>query len=588
MNTPKNIETNKAHLNLTRWRRCILVLVGFVTVVAGFYAVEDWRGKRAWEKCKREIEAKGESVDWSAFIPPPVADEQNFFKAPKMAEWLTGRGATEFSKAIGQMPVAKDPIVIADITVIHADPKAPLKGSDILVQIDDPEASTKTEAFIKNVLGRFAIGSMNFTFFDRSPDQQHISTIFVQSEKSFSGLDLQKLFAPGRAIFSVGGKGGSAADFKIETVAIDSFRLVSNSGFYLAADYLRWCDEIDPHFEPIRTALSRPFARMEGDYEHAFNSPIPNFVTLRQISQTLSQRAQCYLLLNQPDKALEQLTLIHNLCRTLEARPSGKPMTLVAAMINVAIQGVCVNVVADGLRLHAWHDAELKVLEAQLEEVTLPLLVQTAFQSERAAECQLFEQSSARELAKIFDSKFKDNDFWQRCRSPFYLVMLTVPRGWRQQNMVLDATILQQLVDCVNSPRGRIWPQRADAFATFESRYMDPLPYQFLAAMALPNFTKAISTTARNQTYVNCCYMACALERYRLANERFPEDLKALMPAYAGTIPVDIISGEPLHYGRREDGFSLYSLGWNERDDGGVVGDTVTDGDWVWSYPLKF
>ncbi len=524
MNNSPNIETNNPHLNLTRWRRRLLVLVGFITVVAGFYAVEDWRGKRAWEKCKREIEAKGESVDWNAFIPPPVLDEQNFFKAPKMAEWLTGRGATELSKAIGQLPVAKDPIVVADIAVIHADPKAPLKGSDLLIQIDDPEAPTKTEAFIKNVLGRFTVGSMKFTLLDRSPDQQHISTIFVQSEKSFSGLDLQKLFAPGRAFFSVGAKDGRAADLKIETVAKDSFRLVSNSGFYLAADYLRWCDEIDPHFDPIRAALSRPFARMDGDYEHAFNSPIPNFVTLRQISQTLCQRAQCYLVLNQPDKALEQLTFIHNLCRTLEARPSGKPMTLVAAMINVAIQGVYVNVVADGLRLHAWHDAELKVLEAQLEEVSLPPLLQTSFQSERAAECQLFEQSSARELAKMFDSKFKDNDFWQRCRSPFYLVMLTVPRGWRQQNMVLDAMILQQLVDCVNSPHGRISPQRANAFTTFESKLRGPLrPYQFLASMALPNFMKAISTMGRNQTYVNCCYLACALERYRLANGRFPE-----------------------------------------------------------------
>ncbi len=59
------------------------------------------------------------------------------------------------------------------------------------------------------------------------------------------------------------------------------------------------------------------------------------------------------------------------------------------------------------------------------------------------------------------------------------------------------------------------------------------------------------------------------------------------MPVYADTIPVDIVNGEPLHYSRREEGFSLYSLGWNEKDDGGVVRDTETAGDWVWSYPLK-
>ena len=65
-----------------------VVLAGLVVLVALFYAEEDWRGKRAWENFKRELQAKGELVDWDKFIPPPVPDDQNFFKAPKMAEWF--------------------------------------------------------------------------------------------------------------------------------------------------------------------------------------------------------------------------------------------------------------------------------------------------------------------------------------------------------------------------------------------------------------------------------------------------------------------------------------------------------------------
>ena len=48
-----------------------------------FYAEEDWRGKSAWKNCKRELEAKGAVLDWDKYIPPPVADDQNFFKAPR-------------------------------------------------------------------------------------------------------------------------------------------------------------------------------------------------------------------------------------------------------------------------------------------------------------------------------------------------------------------------------------------------------------------------------------------------------------------------------------------------------------------------
>jgi hypothetical protein len=49
-----------------------------------------------------------------------------------------------------------------------------------------------------------------------------------------------------------------------------------------------------------------------------------------------------------------------------------------------------------------------------------------------------------------------------------------------------------------------------------------------------------------------------------------------------------------LHYRRSEDGkFVLYSVGWDEKDDGGKIFFTKSGsidrekGDWVWQYPAK-
>jgi hypothetical protein len=64
---------------------------------------------------------------------------------------------------------------------------------------------------------------------------------------------------------------------------------------------------------------------------------------------------------------------------------------------------------------------------------------------------------------------------------------------------------------------------------------------------------------------------------------------------FIGKIPHDIINGQPLHYRREPNGqFVLYSVGWNEADDGGVAGhkkDSVVpdfeSGDLVWRYPQK-
>src|SRR5579859_7569104 len=59
-----------------------------VTLVAVFYAEENWRGKRAWETCRRELTAKGVNLNWAAYIPPAVPDDQNIFKAPNIAAWF--------------------------------------------------------------------------------------------------------------------------------------------------------------------------------------------------------------------------------------------------------------------------------------------------------------------------------------------------------------------------------------------------------------------------------------------------------------------------------------------------------------------
>ena len=106
-------------------------------------------------------------------------------------------------------------------------------------------------------------------------------------------------------------------------------------------------------------------------------------------------------------------------------------------------------------------------------------------------------------------------------------------------------------------------------------------------ANAMPNFAQA-------QVWVDEARIACALERYRLAHGVYPESLDALAPACIDEFPHDIMNGQPYHYQLRPDGtYLLYSVGWNQTDDGGKVvykKDSPTQidynqGDWVWPTP---
>ena len=111
--------------------------------------------------------------------------------------------------------------------------------------------------------------------------------------------------------------------------------------------------------------------------------------------------------------------------------------------------------------------------------------------------------------------------------------------------------------------------------------------HRFLAGMLLPALGKTSLKAAIAQSAVNEAALACALERYRLAQGKYPATLTALVPQVMAALPNDVVTGEPYKYVPAGNGqFKLYSVGWNETDDDGTPGRTLfddKDGDWVWN-----
>jgi hypothetical protein len=276
-------------------------------------------------------------------------------------------------------------------------------------------------------------------------------------------------------------------------------------------------------------------------------------------------------------------------------------MTLVDAMINVAIAGLYANTIADGLKKHTWQEPQLAALQEQLKKINLSPTVADAFKMELVGSTRTFETHPAYKLGGLFklvdlisggassSNKTRAGAFWWLLKNPMYLFLNLAPRGWWYQNLVSCAVIESKSLDGFDLEHDTISPRIFDEATHNLNQFLDhKSPFKLLAAIAIPNTAKAAQTLARNQTLVNEAQIACALERYHLAHSEYPETLDALVPQFIEKLPHDIIGGQPLHYRREASGkFLLYSVGWNETDDGGVAGDKTDQGDWVWQYPLK-
>jgi hypothetical protein len=66
---------------------------------------------------------------------------------------------------------------------------------------------------------------------------------------------------------------------------------------------------------------------------------------------------------------------------------------------------------------------------------------------------------------------------------------------------------------------------------------------------------------------------ALAIERYRLLHGQLPESLDDLVPEFLDEVPRDPFGDGPLKYKRLEKGYTVYSIGHDEEDDGGLEHD---------------
>lgn len=700
---------NRAEPHFLSWlftNRVTLGLAAIVSLITAFYIEEDLRGKWAWQRCRRQLQADGAVLDWNAFIPARVPEAENVFGAPRMKDWFVFGGLNDMSLRTNKVPLVKylnerELGKVAEISLVPIRTNSIGAEGEIVLRYDssvvtllrqngieshrtgpEPEIiplivldevpladairNLANQAAIKyaftpevangfvpagkpqpsvtirweNITARHALTSLlaNYGLILVENPKTQIALIraddgsqpkvYVEADASEElTRHLRQAITTNAAPYANGSQGlklvakatatkpfhiqlqvsqppsptemkqmipvdvlrglpGAGNQFSIERSETNTFIVSLAPQVTPAADYLAWNDRFLSDFDHIREALKRPVVRIDGNYSQPFSQPRLDYVTIRIMAQTLGQRAQCYLLLGQPEKALHELMLLHDMNRLME----GKPVTLVAAMIEVAITGVYINVIEDGFRLDAWREPQFITLEQQLEDTNLLTPLRDAFLSERAGVCQLFETQSAAKIQQSVAFPPTTQTFWQRLQNPRELLFSLAPRGWNQQNMVVFARLAGKYVEGFDSERQIFLPGKLEASANEVQSSLGHLnPQNFLAAMCLPNFRKGCQTAAHTQALVKEAEVACALERYRISHGEFPENLDQLVPQLMQKASSDVIGGRPLRYRRTSnDRYVLYSVGWNERDDGGDAVRkengylVIEEGDWPW------
>jgi hypothetical protein len=530
------------------WRLYGWTVVFTVSAVVLFYNIELWRGKRAWASVVREAKARGESLDYDTLLTPQPPNNQNFAKAPLFAPIFETPPLVPFGQARPPTSPQLDEV------------------QRFAVRLD--RGGTPFASWLAGHETQFE-ELWNFHF----RTNRRASLASSANTASFSndaGADFGRRGIPFIPRADTAGFANDAAaavailaELEKQRPILDELRPFSERGEC-------WF----PLDGPPGSLLSRQGAAMNG------------------LLRVLRLRASAELASGRAGAAFSDVQFILRLADYGRQKP--QPASTAYARHHLAVVDA-LQPLWEGLTKRRWTAAQIAELQRQLEGLNLLDDYPEAVRADALTMATLVESlipsSSPKPARKLFDTADEQRTLdWVR---------LVYPTGWSLQNQAAIHRFHLETTSRYLEPAERrmVGERHGEPRGLFTSS--DPLFPTFMTPKVWQMFDDASESFPFAQTAVDLATLACALERYRLAHGEFPPTLAELAPQFVAKLPRDIITGELLKYRRTDGGgFVLYSVGFNQTDDGGkpCVRQKNWQGqpeprfdldqnDWVWTCP---
>lgn len=351
-----------------------------------------------------------------------------------------------------------------------------------------------------------------------------------------------------------------------------------------AAFVLAVLEPVKGDLDTLGRLAKRPGARFPVDYSKGLAMPLHHVTALLKLGQALQRRAQAEAALGRIDQSVDDILLILRLAHTVDDEP-----VLISFLVALSLDSLALNVIEK--QVPTWNAEQTQRVGQALRQSDILKQAARAFRGERAFGNQLVDQlkqASHGEVGKTLQMMVGVSDVENH---PTGLALIFVD-AYRIAFLDGDRAYFnkthQRWLDSLEKEPGRVHPHDFENIGTeLEREKQEMNRYRHvLTLVMMPALTSAFSRAASVETGVRQAYIACGIQRYALSERALPSALEQLVPQYLEGIPTDIISGRPMHY--RSDGkdYTLWSVGWNEKDDGGEGSPNERSPekklDWVW------
>lgn len=319
------------------------------------------------------------------------------------------------------------------------------------------------------------------------------------------------------------------------------------------------------------------------DYDRFNTAPVPQLSDLtkanKKLGDLLATRAEAYLDRSDPDKAARDLLVIIKFTDITRFEPG-----LVGALIRTSSsQQTLSNLRWHRLLMHPnWNDGALLRLQQAIAPIDLLGHFKWAIEAELASAIGAVTAAMNKEpwmtrnwhVGVRVDLREKAPNQWlstlyQDFQAYVYSNLPRfMPRGWHGQNgaKVIDWWEKNLLSTYDEKTRRIHLKPKGNSEDDLPKAALNP--YNFLAKLLTPQFTDFVISISESQTKWDLLRLTCALQRYHLQHNAYPENLEMLVDGkLIPQLPHDYATGEPPAYEKLSQTFSLASLKWKTEGD---------------------
>lgn len=308
-------------------------------------------------------------------------------------------------------------------------------------------------------------------------------------------------------------------------------------------------------FPLLEEATSRPKCQFLVNWEAGAGALFPYCAYMKRTSQFLQVNALIQAHDGRMDEALRSVELGFKMSESLKDDP-----TLISLLARVAMVKIASKSLREILEYGSISEAQAKWLYDVLSPMDIYPGLDKAMLGEMCSGLWIFD-AVLKQSPGLF-SNFGSN------RKPSYRILMRTLVGIWRPVLYADELIYLKLINKEATLMRLPYREIHSQLAALDGESQNLPRYAFISRIMFPIFARATASRDDATAEISGSQILLALQAYKDRFRAYPDSLDALRAGLGWDIPIDVYSGKDFIYKRRGNGFLLYSVGKNLKDDG--------------------